>query len=97
MPTRKHCVKQSINVVARTPTSTIEALLYGLRRGLSCLKDPGNYDRLQRCDEAAMRQVAKTLLTWPGTTRQGQPRSWLPSWTEEDIAKLLGLWKASRK
>lgn len=78
---------------SRTPASTIDALLYGLRRGLSCLSDPGNRERLSRCDEAAIRKIATELMTWPGKTKDGKPRPWLPAWEKDDIAKLLGVWR----
>jgi hypothetical protein len=50
-----------------TAPTTVEALMYGLRRGLSCLGDPGNRDRLRRCDAGAMTEIAKRLLDrkWP--------------------------------
>jgi hypothetical protein len=50
-----------------TPNTTVEALMYGLRRGLSCLDDPGNRDRLRRCDADAITEIAErlTALGWP--------------------------------
>jgi len=54
-----------------TAPTTVEALMYGLRRGLSCLGDPGNRDRLRRCDAGAMTEIAKRLLDrkWPEDDR----------------------------
>jgi hypothetical protein len=41
-----------------TPQTTVEAILYCVRaRGLAALKEPGNEERLSRCDEAAMKQI----------------------------------------
>lgn len=71
-----------------TPGSTVEALLYELRSGLSCLSDPGAKDRLRRCDEAAIRTISAELLTW--STKN---KSWLPPWSKEDVAKLLVIWR----
>jgi hypothetical protein len=78
----------------RTPQSTVDALLYVLRRGLSCLSDPANQERLSRCDEAAIRTIAAELLTWPGQTRKGEPRPWLPAWAPDDAGKLVDAWNA---
>jgi hypothetical protein len=45
-----------------TPQSTIEAILYCVRtRGLAALKEPGNEERLSRCDEAAMKQIRERI------------------------------------
>jgi hypothetical protein len=63
-----------------TPPTTIEALMFGLRRGLACLEDPGNRDRLRRCDIAAMTEIAGrlTALGWP----------------DERIEKVILAWRA---
>lgn len=63
-----------------TPPTTIEALMFGLRRGLSCLADPGNRDRLQRCDDGAIRQIATRLLAI--------------GWQKDDVGKLVSAWQA---
>jgi hypothetical protein len=68
----------------KTAASTIEALLYELRSGLSCLADEGARNRLRCCDEEAMRTIAAELLSW-----KGKNKSWLPPWTKEDVAKLI--------
>jgi hypothetical protein len=75
---------EDAEVASKTGASTIEALLYELRSGLSCLADEGARDRLRRCDEAAMRTIAAELLT-----RKSRNKPWLPPWLEEDVAKLL--------
>jgi hypothetical protein len=71
-----------------TPASTIEALLYELRAGLSCLADPGARNRLRCCDEAAIGTISSELLTW-----KEQRKLWLPPWSKEDVAKLLTIWR----
>jgi hypothetical protein len=63
-----------------TPPTTIEALMFGLRRGLSCLGDSGNCDRLRRCDEGAIRQIATRLLAI--------------GWLEDEVARLIEAWQA---
>jgi hypothetical protein len=73
----------------RTAASTIDALLYELRSGLSCLADDGAIDRLRSCDLTAMRSIAAELLTW-----KGRNKPWLPHWTEDDVAKLVDVWEA---
>jgi hypothetical protein len=75
-----------------TPEATIEAMLFGLRRGLSCLNDPGNLDRLQRCDAAAIEQIAIRLRA-----RNAKNVAWLPPYTDDDIATLLKVWRAIRE
>jgi hypothetical protein len=65
-----------------TATSTVEALMFGLRRGMSCLEEPGNHDRLRRCDATAMKQITARLL--------GR------GWPEDEIAKLVAAWHAVR-
>jgi hypothetical protein len=62
-----------------TPSTTIEALMYGLRRGLSCLDDPGNRDRLRCCDGAAMREIVQRLID--------------RGWPDPDIEKLFAMWE----
>jgi hypothetical protein len=69
-----------------TPASTIEALLYELRSGLSCLADEDACNRLRSCDEGAMRTIAAELLSW-----KDKNKPWLPVWSEDDVAKLLAV------
>jgi hypothetical protein len=73
---------------ATTTASTIEALLFELRSGLSCLADAGAYDRLKRCDEAAMLAIAKELLGW-----KDRNKPWLPVWSREDLETLIDVWR----
>jgi hypothetical protein len=54
--------------------------MFGLRRGMSCLEDSGNHNRLRRCDADAMKQITARLL--------GR------GWPEDDIAKLVAAWHA---
>jgi hypothetical protein len=75
-------------VTGKTAASTIEALLYELRSGLSCLADAGARDRLLRCDEVAIRAIAAELLTW-----KGKSKPWLPPWSKEDVAELIDAWE----
>jgi hypothetical protein len=75
----------------RTPATTVEALMFGLRRGLSCLADPGNCDRLQRCDPDAIKQIAARLRSW-----RSRNIVWLPAYSDDDIAKLIRVWRAIR-
>jgi hypothetical protein len=62
-----------------TLSTTIEALIYGFRRGLSCLDDPGNRDRLRRCDGVAMREIVQRLIN--------------RGWPDHDIEKLFAMWE----
>jgi hypothetical protein len=79
-----------------TPRSTVDALFYSLRRGLSCLNDQACRERLAQCDEQAVRTVAAELMKWPGQTEDGKPRTWLPAWKAEDVGKLVDAWNAVR-
>jgi hypothetical protein len=79
-----------------TAESTIRALLYELRDGLSCLAQDGARGRLQRCDEAAMQKIATELLSWPGKTQDGKDRPWLPAWTKEEVETLIEVWREIR-
>jgi hypothetical protein len=73
---------------SRTPGSTVEALMWLLReRGLSCLDDAKNRDRLRCCDVAAMKEISARLLDL-----QSRSKGRLPNWTAENVAKLLSKW-----
>jgi hypothetical protein len=67
-----------------TPATTVEALRYSLRRGLSCLDDPANRDRLRCCDDAAMKEIVLRLRSW-----KARKVNRLPLWSDADIAELL--------
>jgi hypothetical protein len=71
------------------PQVTVDALLLELRRGLSCLEEPGARDRLRRCDEAAIEQIAVELLTW-----KDKGKSWLPDWSKDNVETLIKVWRA---
>ncbi len=72
----------------RTKKSTVDALLYALRRGLCCLSDPANRDRLRNCDAPAMNTIARSLLT--GECLKSH-------WSEENVATLIKAWRAVRR
>jgi hypothetical protein len=65
-----------------TPNTTVEALMFSLRRGLLCGEDPGNRDRLRRCDADAITEIAErlTALGWP----------------DERIERVILAWRAVR-
>ena len=65
-----------------TPNTTVEALMFSLRRGLLCVEDPGNRDRLRRCDADALMEIAGrlTALGWP----------------DERIERVILAWRAVR-
>ena len=65
-----------------TPQSTVEALMYALRRGFACLEDDGNLDRLRRSDADAMEQIAARLIAL--------------GWDDDDVEKLAVVWSALR-
>jgi hypothetical protein len=75
-----------------TPAATVEAMLYALRRGLSCLDDPANRARLRSCDNAAMKEIVSLLRTW-----KERKVDWLPAWSDVDIGKLAKAWRTLRE
>jgi hypothetical protein len=77
--------------ITSTPKSTIEALLFGLRRGLSCLDEAGNRARLARCDAAAMKVVAARLLNLKALSKGARD-----DWPKDDVEKLVALWESLR-
>jgi hypothetical protein len=74
-----------------TPPTTIEAMMFSLRRGAACLNDTATRERLGRCDAAAIEQIAIRLRTW-----KSKNVPWLPAYTDDDIATLLRVWRALR-
>jgi hypothetical protein len=90
-PQAKHGVRSGTH--SRTPGSTVEALMWLLReRGLSCLNDVKNRDRLRRCDAAAIKEMSGRLLDL-----NSRSKGRAPNWTEESIAKLVSMWTKERK
>jgi hypothetical protein len=76
-----------------TPQSTVEALMWGLRKdGLACLSEPKNCERLSRCDSDAMKQISARLLDLKSRSKGD-----LDGWTNEDVAKLLSTWRTARR
>ena len=77
---------------ALTPATTIEAMLYVLRRGLACLDDSSNRDRLRLCDDVAMKEIVSRLRSW-----KAQNVNWLPAWSDDHITKLAKAWRTLRE
>lgn len=75
-----------------TARSTVDALLYALRRGLKCLDDPDNMRRLGDCDNVAMTFVVGELRQWDPATRH-----WLRLWHENELRKLTVKWRRERE
>jgi hypothetical protein len=77
---------------SRTPGSTVEALMWLLReRGLSCLNDVKNRDRLRRCDASAIKEMSGRLLNM-----NSRSNGRFPNWTQENVAKLVSIWAKER-
>jgi hypothetical protein len=67
-----------------TPQTTINALMYSMRsRGLQALREPDTMERLSRCDEGAIRQIAERLATL--------------GWPPERIKPVIACWQSARK
>jgi hypothetical protein len=73
-----------------TAASTLDALLYVLRRGMACFDDRDNRRRLGDCDDESLKRIVAELRTWPAG------RSWLRAWSEDEVAELTTLWKSER-
>jgi hypothetical protein len=67
---------------------TIEAIMYGLRRGLSCLDDPNNKARLRDCDDAAMKEITARLRDMYRRSNGARP-----NWSQADIDRLIAVRK----
>lgn len=74
-----------------TAESTVETLMFALRRGLGCFDDQGNRVRLRNCDADAMERIAARLLDMNAGSK-GQR----PDWQVADVAKLISKWKTLR-
>src|SRR5262249_22301411 len=61
---------------------TVEALMFGLRRGIGALKEPATHRRLS---ELSKEQVCEVY-------RRVQQFKHAPAWTEADADRLLELW-----
>jgi hypothetical protein len=61
--------------------STLDALMYALRRGISALNDGSNMRRLAELDGMQMRDVVIQL----------QNRTVAKSWTEDEVAALVAV------
>jgi hypothetical protein len=71
-----------------TPSSTIEALIFGLcESGLSSLAIERFRDRLACCDGAAIREISARLLDL-----KSRSKGRLSDWTKESVAKLVSAW-----
>jgi hypothetical protein len=63
--------------------STIDALMYSLRRGVAVLAHDDVLRRLGELDDKQMLEAAVCL----------QKRKLFPAWTEDEIAVLANVWK----
>jgi hypothetical protein len=71
-----------------TPSSTIEALLFVLRHGLTRLDDPGNRSRLAACDDVAMTEISRRLLNAKTLSNNARP-----NWPRDDVTTLITKWR----
>jgi hypothetical protein len=70
--------------------STLDALFYVFRRGLTALDDSDNRSRLAQCDQEEFRKLVAELRTWPAG------RHWLRAWSEDELRRLTQIWQAER-
>jgi hypothetical protein len=68
----------------RAATSTIEALMYALRRGGAVLTDPNNARRLSELSEAQLHGVCARLQNLKPTIAR--------LWTAEEVEALVAIW-----
>jgi hypothetical protein len=64
--------------------TTVEALMYSLRRGVEALRDPNTLRRLGQLDEAQAREAA-------GRVRKFMPHI-APAWEVDEVEALLEVW-----
>ena len=67
----------------RAAQSTVDALMYALRHGISALDNPNNLRRIGGLDDVQLRTCFKQLLH----------RTVAPSWSEPDVEVLANIWK----
>jgi hypothetical protein len=72
----------------RAAGSTVDALVFALRRGLDAIKHPDNHRRLGELSDAQMGEVA------------GRVQKFMPhvasAWESADVAALISLWSRLR-
>jgi hypothetical protein len=91
-PPRDRTTTSGPQKVTSTPATTVEALMYALRCGLSCLEDHANRVRLLSCDSAAMKEIIARLRTW-----KARKVDWLPVWSDADTGKLAKAWRTLKE
>jgi hypothetical protein len=74
-----------------TTEATVEAIMFGLRRGLGCFDNPGNLARLRSCEADAMERIAARLLDMNALSKGVRPE-----WSAEDVEKLISMWHKTR-
>jgi hypothetical protein len=72
----------------RAAASTVEALVFVLRRGLDAVEHPDNQQRLSKLNDEQMREVAARLQKF-------RPHV-APEWTSTDVEALVCIWSKLR-
>jgi hypothetical protein len=70
-----------LNARSRAAQSTVEALMYSLRNGVSALARPDVLRRLAELSDAQVREIATRVLKFKAHIA--------PAWTSEDVRVLL--------
>jgi hypothetical protein len=70
--------------IERAAASTVEALVFALRRGLDAIEHPDNQQRLSKLNDAQMCEVAARLQRF-------RPHV-APEWTSTDVEALVSIW-----
>jgi len=73
----------------KTPASTIEALMWGLRCGLKVVEDQWTKERLLMCDRAAIEEIKRRLLNMAELSKGARP-----NWSAEAVAKVFTAWES---
>ena len=75
----------------KTADSTIEAMMWALRRGLPALIDPWLKKRLEMCDRAAIEEIKSRLLDM-----QARSNGAWPNWSPENVDKIMKAWEVAQ-
>ncbi len=75
----------------KTADSTIEAMMWALRWGLSALTDPWLKKRFEMCDRAAIEEIKSRLLDM-----RARSNGVRPNWPSEDVDKVMKAWEAAQ-
>jgi hypothetical protein len=81
---RAHREVNAARLSGRAAVSTVEALMFSLRRGVEALTDTDAQHRLSELSEEQLRTVCERLQNFKVNIA--------PAWTHEDVGALISIW-----